>query len=205
MAKMSEFPERIKILRVKQGMNQTELGNYLGVGQTAVSKWETGENPPPAEALVKMGNMEDYPDCLFFYEKAGMDLRRVSQVGKALDVCLDFIKWVDSRTYDQLHGRILGMDREEQLSTVLESMAGLGGLSPVTSRFLDEAVPAVLQLVEEIDPGAARELRQHVGGYGSAYDQIKYMRSAVAKILHLKPKKHPWERDPGGGGSLGQG
>jgi len=195
MAKGSEFSEAIKILRVKQDMDQADLARCLGMGQTAVSAWETGQNTPSAEALVKMGNLASYPDCLFFYEKAGMDLKRVSQVGKALDVCLNFIRHFDSRTYDQLGARIVGMDREEQLSAVLESMGGLGHLSPVTSPFLDEVVPAILQLVEEIDPAAATELRPHVGGYDSPALQIGYMRTTAAKILHLKKKKHPWDRE----------
>lgn len=95
MAKKSEFAEPIRILRVKQDMNQTDLGKYLGVGQAAVSAYETGENTPPAEALVKMGNLASYPDCLFFYEKAGMDLTRVAPTSKALEECLDFIRGWD--------------------------------------------------------------------------------------------------------------
>jgi transcriptional regulator with XRE-family HTH domain len=196
MAKPSEFPERIKILRVRQGMNQTELGKCLGVGQAAVSAWETGENTPSAESLVKMGNLASYPDCLFFYDQAGMDLKRVTAVGDALKTCLDFVKeHAGSRDCEQLRGRITGMNQEDQLNTVLESMAGLGGLGPVTSRFLEKVVPAILQLVEQIDPAAARELRPHVGGDESPVLQIGYMRTTAAKILHLKKKKHPWDRE----------
>jgi transcriptional regulator with XRE-family HTH domain len=195
MVKKSEFAEAIKILRVKQGMNQTELGKYLGVGQAAVSAMETGENTPRRETLEKMGNLAPYPDCLFFYEKAGMDLKRITAVSNALARCLDFVKYMDLWTHEGLRGRILGLDREEQLNIVLESMGHLPRLVPTNSRFLDEVVPAVLQFVEDIDPAAATELRPHVGGYDSAALQIGYMRTTAAKVLHLKKKKHPRDRE----------
>ena len=196
MATMSEFRERIGILRVKQDMSQADLGRYLGLGQGAVSMWETGENIPPAEALVKMGNLACYPDCLFFYEKAGMDMKRVTAVANVLKTCLDFIEdRVHLQQYKQLQRCVAGMNQEDQLNHVLDYIGGLGGLSPDSPGFLDEVVPAILQFVEQIDPAAAKELRPHVGGYGSAYDQMRYVGSTAGRILKLKKKKHPWERE----------
>jgi transcriptional regulator with XRE-family HTH domain len=183
MAKISELPEHIKILRVKQGMNQTDLGKYLGVGQTAVSAWETGDNTPPAEALVRMGNLASYPDCLFFYEKAGMDLKRVTAVGDTLKTCLDFVKQhMGSRDYEQLQGRITGMNQEDQLNSVLESM---GGLSHLVGEPFDEMASVVLQLVKQINPAEAEQLNQHLWS-GTPYDKIKWIKGTAAKILYLK-------------------
>jgi len=202
MAKRSEFAEHIKILRVKQGMDQAELAKRLGMAQTAVSAWETGQNTPSAEALVKMGNLASYPDCLFFYEQAGMDLKRITAVGDTLKRCLDFVKQVKgSREYEQLQGRITGMNQEDQLNAVLESMAGLGHLVGIP---FDEVTSIFEQLVEQIDPIAAKKLGSRLH-WGTPYDKINFMRGTAAKILHLKKKKHPWDRKPGGGGSLGQG
>lgn len=45
---------RISVLRREQGMNQKELGDVLGVGQTTVSAWETGKNEPDNESMHKM-------------------------------------------------------------------------------------------------------------------------------------------------------
>lgn len=37
---------RIGLLRKENGLNQLELGELLGVGQTTVSAWENGTNEP---------------------------------------------------------------------------------------------------------------------------------------------------------------
>lgn len=37
-----EKPYNIRTARIKAGLKQRELGEILGVGQTAVSSWETG-------------------------------------------------------------------------------------------------------------------------------------------------------------------
>lgn len=192
MAKTAEFAEHIRILRVKQGMNQTELGKYLGVGQTAVSAWETGDNAPPAEALVKMGNLASHPDCLFFYEKAGMDLKRVTAVADTLDRCLRFVELhTGAREYKQLRERITRMNQEDQLNAVLESMSGL---SHLVGEPFDEMASVSLQLVQQLDPNAAKELKQGLWS-GTPYDKLKYIRSAAARVLKLKKKKHPWDRE----------
>ena len=48
---------RISALRHEYGMNQKELGDRLGVGQTTVSAWETGKNEPDNETLHKMAQL----------------------------------------------------------------------------------------------------------------------------------------------------
>lgn len=48
---------RIGALRREAGLNQKELGQKLGVGQTTVSAWETGKNEPDHESLHKMAQM----------------------------------------------------------------------------------------------------------------------------------------------------
>lgn len=45
---------RIAMLRKEKGLNQRELGEKLGVGQTTVSAWETGKNEPDHSSLEKM-------------------------------------------------------------------------------------------------------------------------------------------------------
>lgn len=48
---------RISALRHEYGMNQRELGERLGVGQTTVSAWEKGRNEPDHETLHKMAQL----------------------------------------------------------------------------------------------------------------------------------------------------
>lgn len=48
---------RIAELRRSEGMNQRELGEKLGVGQTTVSAWERGQNEPDRETLFKMAKL----------------------------------------------------------------------------------------------------------------------------------------------------
>ena len=47
--------ERIKRLRKKEKMSQEELGKYLGVGKTAIHKYENGDvENIPRSAIIKM-------------------------------------------------------------------------------------------------------------------------------------------------------
>lgn len=43
--------------RQKAGLSQAQVAKELGVDQSAVSRWETGENMPRAEALVLMAKL----------------------------------------------------------------------------------------------------------------------------------------------------
>lgn len=48
---------RIAALRKEYGLNQKELGERLGVGQTTISAWETGRNDPDSKSLLKMAQL----------------------------------------------------------------------------------------------------------------------------------------------------
>lgn len=48
---------RIGTLRREIGLNQRELGQKLGVGQTTVSAWETGKNEPDSESMHRMAQL----------------------------------------------------------------------------------------------------------------------------------------------------
>lgn len=183
MAQMSDLPKAIKILRVKQGMNQAEFGKYLGVVQTAVSKWETGENTPPGEALVKMGNLAPYPDCLFFYEKAGMDPMRVAPMEDALRVCLSFVEGWDRKAHERLQRSITGVSREERIYVVLDCIANLSHLARAES--FEEVTQAFARLVQEVSPSHAASA-QALAYYGPRYERAKSMRSLAREIMPSK-------------------
>ncbi len=65
-----EFSEKIKILRKRMGLSQTELGKLLGVTNRAVSKWETGAAMPSAETLMALAGALNTPLDFFVGESS---------------------------------------------------------------------------------------------------------------------------------------
>lgn len=49
---MANFPERIRELRCKKGMTQTELGEIINVGADSISIYEKGKNYPEVRRLM---------------------------------------------------------------------------------------------------------------------------------------------------------
>lgn len=49
---MTEFPNKLKELRISSNLKQSELGERLNVSQVAISKWETGVHSPDIEQLI---------------------------------------------------------------------------------------------------------------------------------------------------------
>lgn len=48
---------KIKSCRLKIGMTQKELAEKMGVDQTAISQWETGESLPRADKLPHLARI----------------------------------------------------------------------------------------------------------------------------------------------------
>lgn len=60
------FPQRLKDLRLKKGLTQTELGKKLGVKQSTFTNWENGKREPNFETLIKLADLlEVSVDWLF--------------------------------------------------------------------------------------------------------------------------------------------
>ena len=51
------FPQRLKELRLKKGLTQTELGEKVGVKQNTFTNWENGKREPSFENLVKLADL----------------------------------------------------------------------------------------------------------------------------------------------------
>ena len=51
------FPQRLKELRLKKGLTQTELGEKVGVKQNTFTNWENGKREPSYENLVKLADL----------------------------------------------------------------------------------------------------------------------------------------------------
>ncbi len=48
------FAKRLKELRKERNLTQTEVGEYLGYGYTAITNYESGRNRPSYEELIKL-------------------------------------------------------------------------------------------------------------------------------------------------------
>ena len=49
--------ERLRELRERKGLTQTELAKRLGVGRTTVTLWERGDNHPRIDMLVDLAKI----------------------------------------------------------------------------------------------------------------------------------------------------
>lgn len=54
---MSNFPEKLKSLRLKKGLTQEKLANSLNVSQNAVYNWENGKREPSLEMIRKISKI----------------------------------------------------------------------------------------------------------------------------------------------------
>ena len=50
------FGNKLKEIRTNSNVKQIELANYLGVRNTTISAWETGDNEPDLTTVVKIAN-----------------------------------------------------------------------------------------------------------------------------------------------------
>lgn len=61
-----DFPERLAFLRSRAKMSQRQLGEYLGLTNRAVSKWENGICAPSAKNLISLSKIFNVP-LEYFY------------------------------------------------------------------------------------------------------------------------------------------
>ncbi len=54
---MKVFSVRLKELRLKKGLTQTELGEKVGVKQNTFTNWENGKREPNFENLIKLADL----------------------------------------------------------------------------------------------------------------------------------------------------
>ncbi len=56
---MNGFAERLKHLRKQRGLTQKQLGEALGLGQTAIANYEQGNRSPDSEGLIRISEVLD--------------------------------------------------------------------------------------------------------------------------------------------------
>ena len=71
--KMKVFPKRLKELRKKKKLTQTELGEKVGVKQSAYGKWENGKCEPNLETLLKLASILNTTTSYLLGEKNEVD------------------------------------------------------------------------------------------------------------------------------------
>ena len=69
------FGDRIKRLRGDKTL--AEFADLIGVGKTTVSEWEMGNNNPEGESWAAMANLAPYPENIWFWRQAGVDIQAV--------------------------------------------------------------------------------------------------------------------------------
>lgn len=69
MPSKSVVGERIRKLREKKGMTQTELAKILGVSRQAVNNYETGDAKPGDVSKVKMCQVLDCDIIELFFKE----------------------------------------------------------------------------------------------------------------------------------------
>jgi len=70
---------RVTTLRKDLGLLQTQFAELLSVTQAAVSQWETGYKRPSRENYIRMGNLANETDCMWFWERGGVDMKAVER------------------------------------------------------------------------------------------------------------------------------
>ena len=51
---LTEFPRRLRRIRMQQGLTQLELAHRLGIQQTGVSRFESGKRSPTMRSIVRL-------------------------------------------------------------------------------------------------------------------------------------------------------
>lgn len=75
-----------RILRLLDELRTTQAGlaEKLGVSPATVSRWIQGKHEPTSQGYVLLGNLAHGPECVYFWERAGVEIGKLSEgAGKA--------------------------------------------------------------------------------------------------------------------------
>lgn len=102
--------DRIKALRKKKGITQTELGEILGVGQKSISMIEKGMCNPTMSQLVALSD--------YFKVSTDYILKGDEKIKDIEPVERDFLKIIrtDSKVYEALAGMLNSKNYFERLA-----------------------------------------------------------------------------------------
>jgi len=99
---MPKMPEKIRRMRKARGLTQAEFAEILGVSQSAISKWERGEDEPRPDFLRALAEMAgESMESFAFYDTGGsIPLTVIVVVGSvAAGVWQEATEWVADDRY----------------------------------------------------------------------------------------------------------
>lgn len=99
MTHASDFGGRLRKLRKRTGMNQTELAEALGVAQTTVSAWERSDDAPRESVLRQLGRYFNAAPS-YFIGPSESDVKRQEARRQAAR------EYVEQRKWEAAHERL---------------------------------------------------------------------------------------------------
>jgi SOS-response transcriptional repressor LexA len=69
----SDWVIKIRGLRKRLGLNQSEFADRLEYSAMALSRWESGTHEPTSRAYLQMGNLAQGKESTWFWTRAGMN------------------------------------------------------------------------------------------------------------------------------------
>lgn len=74
-----EWSARILRLLDELATTQAGLAERLGVSPATVSRWIQGRHEPTSEGYVLLGNLARGPECVYFWERAGVEIGKLNE------------------------------------------------------------------------------------------------------------------------------
>ena len=99
------YGERIKQIRESKGMSRKQLGEYLGVTESAIFRYETNQREPKHEVLIKIAEILEVPVTLLILDDNGMDIFN-KHINKVADHAVnDILPLVEYINEDRFQGK----------------------------------------------------------------------------------------------------
>ena len=120
-------------LRISMGLTQAQFADAVGVTQSRISRWESGEQAPPASALIRMAEMcpdardkvpsrAEAPKSAAFLRLAGVEERKANLLARAITRIRDFIAEVNPTRAQVLDLEMRGRELEENIDRALQAL-----------------------------------------------------------------------------------
>jgi transcriptional regulator with XRE-family HTH domain len=69
---LPDWATKIKRLRRRVGLSQTEFGSRLRYSAMTVSRWECGKQEPTAQGYIRLGQLCEGVESWWFWSRAGL-------------------------------------------------------------------------------------------------------------------------------------
>lgn len=112
-----DFGERLRKLRLQQGLNQRDLANQVGIDFTYLSKIETGKmSPPSQETIRKLAKAldTDEDELLVLAGRVPDDVKDVVTRSRQLPAFLREIRDLDDDEIEQLKQKAKKIKQERK-------------------------------------------------------------------------------------------